>query len=207
MVRLANRRSLFVGVAALFVCLTAVAQENASWSEQKIGNLWSGGTPVWSSATAAGRSLIDAQVAAWQIQYGKQLTPQTALSCSDFGNDQGSCSQTYTWVNDCCGPPNPIVTAPFGVRIYAWCQQSSIGNDRYGIQTGNLTYTCPREGGPCSVYPANSTFGCGKTVTDLQNIAKAATDPTRIFHATQTCIAKNHATCGVRWTTANGWTM
>ena len=134
MLRLASCRSLCAGVVALFFCLTAVAQESPNWSERKIGNVWSGGAPAWPTATDAARNLIDAQVAAWQMQRGKQLTPQT-LSCTDFGNVQGNCYQNYTWVNDCCGPPNPTVTESFAVGIYAWCQPDSKGNNRYAIQT------------------------------------------------------------------------
>lgn len=50
--------------------------------------------------------------------------------------------------------------------------------------------------GLCPVYPQNVGFGCGKTVTDIEGVAKAADDPTRIFHMTQTCIARK--SCDLR---------
>lgn len=50
--------------------------------------------------------------------------------------------------------------------------------------------------GLCPVFPSNKTFGCGKTVADLETVIKTADDPTRIFHQTQTCIAKK--SCDLR---------
>jgi hypothetical protein len=53
----------------------------------------------------------------------------------------------------------------------------------------------------CQKYPSNSTQGCGKTVNDLMSIIKNPTDPTRIFHRTQQCIALK--SCDLRCTTDN----
>lgn len=48
----------------------------------------------------------------------------------------------------------------------------------------------------CLKYPDNKTFGCGKTVADLEAVTKATDDPTRVFHQTQTCIARK--SCDLR---------
>ena len=50
--------------------------------------------------------------------------------------------------------------------------------------------------GLCAVYPENSTFGCGNTVAELEAVVKVPDDPTRIFHQTQTCIARK--SCDLR---------
>lgn len=50
--------------------------------------------------------------------------------------------------------------------------------------------------GLCATYPQNSSFGCGKTATDLESVAKSDVDPTRTFHQTQTCIARK--SCDLR---------
>jgi len=46
------------------------------------------------------------------------------------------------------------------------------------------------------VYPENETFGCGKSVADLEAVTKAADDPTRLFHKQQICIARK--SCDLR---------
>lgn len=48
----------------------------------------------------------------------------------------------------------------------------------------------------CTWYPNNSQTECGHTVGRLLAVSKATTDPTRIFHQTQSCIAK--ASCDAR---------
>ncbi|MDL1861322.1 hypothetical protein FBR04_09870 [Betaproteobacteria bacterium PRO7] len=45
-------------------------------------------------------------------------------------------------------------------------------------------------------YTENRSFGCGKTVADLEAVTKTADDPTRVFHQTQTCIARK--SCDLR---------
>lgn len=57
------------------------------------------------------------------------------------------------------------------------------------------------DAGICNPYPANSTYGCGKTISDLRAVQKSTTDPTRLFHATQTCIAEE--ACARRCTMDN----
>jgi hypothetical protein len=58
------------------------------------------------------------------------------------------------------------------------------------------TIRCVRADGPCAPTDVNRTFGCGKTVADLEAVAKAPDDPTRIFHKQQTCIARK--SCDLR---------
>ncbi len=48
----------------------------------------------------------------------------------------------------------------------------------------------------CTWYPNNVATECGKTVQSMTSVPKAATDPTRLFHQQQTCIAK--ASCNAR---------
>jgi hypothetical protein len=42
----------------------------------------------------------------------------------------------------------------------------------------------------CMVYPHNTQTECGRTVAALMQVSKGASDPTRLFHANQTCIAR-----------------
>jgi hypothetical protein len=42
----------------------------------------------------------------------------------------------------------------------------------------------------CTWYPNNSGTECGRSVAQLLQVTKAATDPTRVFHQSQTCIAQ-----------------
>lgn len=42
----------------------------------------------------------------------------------------------------------------------------------------------------CMSYPNSAQTECGQTVGRLLAVSKAATDPTRVFHQTQTCIAR-----------------
>jgi hypothetical protein len=58
------------------------------------------------------------------------------------------------------------------------------------------TLRCVRADGPCAPTDVNRTFGCGKTVAELEAVTKAADDPTRVFHQTQTCIARK--SCDLR---------
>jgi len=55
---------------------------------------------------------------------------------------------------------------------------------------------CVRSPNDCLKYPDNKAFGCGKTVAAMEAVAKAADDPTRVFHQTQTCIARK--SCDLR---------
>jgi hypothetical protein len=58
------------------------------------------------------------------------------------------------------------------------------------------TGQCGRIPNQCLKYAENKTFGCGKTVANLEAVTKAADDPTRVFHQTQTCIARK--SCDLR---------
>ncbi|GMV32144.1 MAG: hypothetical protein AMXMBFR59_42690 [Rhodanobacteraceae bacterium] len=93
----------------------------------------------------------------------------------------------------------------------AWCDApyvSALGGPytEYACPAGTLIGQAPDGGGsemcvgpsvgPCLTYPNNNSFGCGKTVSDLEVVTKAADDPTRVFHQTQTCIARK--SCDLR---------
>lgn len=75
------------------------------------------------------------------------------------------------------GGPAVSVTSLYGAAIVNWpCSDAGI----------------------CNPYPANSAFGCGKTIEQLASSQKSPSDPTRLFHATQACIAAS--TCDKRCT-------
>lgn len=133
---------LVLAVLLSALCLNAIAGDPPNWSEQKIGNLYSGGSPFWDSATAAGRALVDSQVQNAASTNNRNYSPATALACTDAGDATGHCEQYFSWINDCCGPP-VTVTDPFGANIYAWCPPDLTGNNVYAVRVGNLDYTCP----------------------------------------------------------------
>jgi hypothetical protein len=65
------------------------------------------------------------------------------------------------------------------------------------FEYGNYaTGECGRIPNDCLKYPDNKAFGCGRIVADMEKIKKPAQDPTRVFHQTQTCIARK--SCDLR---------
>jgi hypothetical protein len=83
-------------------------------------------------------------------------------------------------------------SGPFNVENYVIFN----GYCETGYQPSSDYRQCTRRDGWCAKYPENRGFGCGKTVADLEAVTKAADDPTRIFHQTQTCIARK--SCDLR---------
>lgn len=61
---------------------------------------------------------------------------------------------------------------------------------RAGFTMNFGTGQCSRVPNACDRYPANSGYGCGKSVAELEATAKSPIDPTRLFHAQQACIAR-----------------
>jgi hypothetical protein len=72
---------------------------------------------------------------------------------------------------------------------------------RDGLNAGQQDVSLVRQTPTCDSYPANKYAGCGKAVDDLSKVVKSATDPTRVFHATQQCIALK--ACNARCTMEN----
>jgi hypothetical protein len=83
-------------------------------------------------------------------------------------------------------------SGPFNVENYVIFN----GYCETGYQPSSDYRQCTRKDGWCAKYSENRDFGCGKTVADLEAVTKAADDPTRVFHQTQTCIARK--SCDLR---------
>ncbi len=84
---------------------------------------------------------------------------------------------------DGLSPPALPYELDRSIQIRAVCKDGFLVKD---YNTGE----CHRLPNPCPAYPENSDYGCGKSIAELEATAKLGIDPTRLFHAQQTCIAK-----------------
>lgn len=91
--------------------------------------------------------------------------------------------ECYGYRPDGLSPPTSAYEYERSLAIRAVCRSGYVVKD---YDTGE----CWRVPNPCLAYPENSTFGCGESVAELEATQKALTDPRRLFHTQQTCIAR-----------------
>lgn len=111
------------------------------------------------------------------------------------GKYQGKCGTNFPWIPETdCGVayfrPNstcsaePSIISP-GIAVgETHCSAGCEFVGTTGSSSEPSGAVCMPE--PC---PESDTFGCGKSVAQLQQAARGPADPRRFFHAQQTCIA------------------
>jgi hypothetical protein len=125
--------------------------------------------------------------------------PEACAAAKAFREEYWNSSNGYgviymSWTGD----PSPIWFNSLGkpgqcnLRRITWPK---------GLNAGQQDVSLVSRAPSCESYPANKYSGCGRSVDDLFKVAKAVTDPTRIFHATQQCIALK--SCNARCTMDN----
>jgi hypothetical protein len=141
---------------------------------------------------------------AYAVLWGWNVAPYSAVlqdhlpgrwKCQRLRN--GAVEPTwYTWiVGRCQKDPAPILTgSDWSHPAYdestspsCWCSSPKIFDRGFEWCTASPS---------CLWYPDNKASGCGKTVDDLTRSERPPSDPTSIFHANQTCIARE--SCNAR---------
>jgi hypothetical protein len=123
----------------------------------------------------------------WRTRCGPAEVSKVAITYKPFpAKWMGSITFAHTCQSyrpDGLSPPGTPTERKRSISTRAVCRPG------YTVKNYN-TGECWRQPNDCPRYPENSTFGCGESVAELEATAKTPPDPTALFHAQQTCIAR-----------------